>query len=140
MLHAKLDDVKNQHHKILQENDGLNNIISTLKKEILVSQKATNDTKVNLDEKVSESTILQERVDGKKSEIKVLTRQLHNNQNNLEHYREITRQERESERKKYEAQIDSLNKELQKQQELNAVNGDAKLHLNGESIYHVSNH
>ena len=120
LMNKEISEIKQKNVILAQENDSLKANINTLEESNKESQSLTENTKQSLEKMKSESLLLEEKLSSKFSEIKTLTQQLANSQNNLDHYREVIRSERKSERHKLESRISSLEKELKDERSMNS--------------------
>lgn len=142
---AQLAKLENQYHQAVQTQQSLETTLTTCQAETVSLQQELRKTQEALHEQAREKDLLLERLNDKKAEIARLDQQVRHAQDNLVHYRETTRQEREIEIRRHEKESNALIMEVKQHQTLqtqlkekNAMLSQELHHLQQEKKQSVS--
>ena len=111
-LQSELESLQQKHNKISQINRQLEQDKAQLTDDKAALKRYIEGQKDTLSQQQQEIHLLNERLCDKKADIENLHEQLKNAQTNLEHYREMIRQEREQERLNFESKLTQLERSL----------------------------
>ena len=121
VLETQLADITQRHHQLTQEKHALESSLYQSEEEKKALKSTLTELEHRLDKKSDENNLLQEQINDKKSEINRLIQQLKNAQDNLDHYRESIREEREIESARFENTIQKLDSEVQQHREMTST-------------------
>lgn len=111
-LQTQLSEIHRLHNQLTQEKHELQHAFAQSQEEKLSLQRRLNESNHTLDNKIDENHWLQTHIDEKKTEITRLMQQFKHTQDNLEHYREAIRQEREKDQQRFDNHNQKLEQEV----------------------------
>ncbi len=115
-LQIQMEDLKLENNRLLQHNASLEEKLTDSVYQLSVSKKLIDQLNQTIEKKEHEAQFLKNGIQDKKEEIDRLTQQIKHSHDNLDHYRESIRAEREKEKQKNEVQIKNLEQQIYHQQ------------------------
>jgi len=131
-LQTELSSNTQLRNQLVQENHSFQSALNHSREETLALQRQTEELKRHLDKKIDEEHLLHARLQDKKDEVDRLILQVKNAQNNLDHYRESLRQEREADVARFEQAIKKLEQEALHDKHLVAQLNEKTAELSGK--------
>jgi len=104
--------IEAKNMQLQNENQSIQEALETALKEIIQLKDKLDATEKALSQQVTDNHHLNQRIDDKKDEFKRLENQIDQAQNNLEHYREAIRQQREEEKLAHEEALTKLQQQF----------------------------